>query len=263
MHRTSGMSSTSVSLALLLAGCEGVLSAGDPVTQRDGGPSRQGDAGEETSDRDASTRRDAGPSGRDDAGPPPRVDAGPPPDPCEGLDLRGECAGNVARWCEGGSVREDDCTASGEICGDAGGNRRCVIPDPGCGNEVEQEQLRLTNVERAREGLDALECDPGLTIAARLHSQDMCDNDYFSHTSLDGRTFGMRITAQGVRWRTAGENIAWGQGSAEEVTQAWMESPGHRANIMNGDFGRLGVGYVECVDGSGRARPYWTQDFTD
>ena len=117
-----------------------------------------------------------------------------------------------------------------------------------------------TGDDRAREaaGRNPLVCDPDLTIAARLHSQDMCEQGYFDHDSRDGRGFTDRIVAQGVRYGYAGENIAWGQETPEDVHRAWMNSPGHHANIMNPNFRRLGVGYFPC-DG----RPHWTQDFTD
>ena len=85
----------------------------------------------------------------------------------------------------------------------------------------------------------------------------MCDRGYFSHQSQNGRSFSERIDAQGVMYRSASENIAWGQSSPESVHAAWMSSFGHRANIL-GSYRRIGIGYVEC-GGS----PYWTQDFTD
>jgi uncharacterized protein YkwD len=132
-------------------------------------------------------------------------------------------------------------------------------PPPGCGNDVEREELALTNAARRSAGLGDLVCDERLTLAARLHSQDMCDQGYFSHTSLDGRTFADRIRAQGATYRTAGENIARGQRTPDDVHEAWMNSEGHRANILNGSFGRIGIGWVACP-GSG---PYWTQDFTN
>lgn len=132
-------------------------------------------------------------------------------------------------------------------------------PAPTCGNETERAQLELTNEARRAAGAPALVCDERLTLAARLHSQDMCDQGYFSHTSLDGRSFADRIREQGATYRTAGENIARGQRTPADVHDAWMNSDGHRRNILNASFGRIGIGYVACP-GSG---PYWTQDFTD
>jgi uncharacterized protein YkwD len=128
----------------------------------------------------------------------------------------------------------------------------------GCGGATETEQLRLTNEARSSSGLSPLACDDGLTRAARLHSKDMCDRDYFDHTSADGRSFTDRIDAQGVRYGSAGENIAWGQSTPAEVHDSWMGSSGHRANILGGSYRRIGIGYWPC-GGS----PMWTQDFTD
>lgn len=214
----------------LVAGCEGSL---------------------ERDERPRVTLDDAGASG---------ADAGAASDPCEGLSEAGECSGDRARWCEGGELREQDCAAGGEVCGVVSGRQRCTTPPPEeCSDPVEQEQLRITNAERTRAGLAPLVCDPGLTRAARKHSQDMCDQGYFDHDSLDGRTFRDRIDAEGVRWSRIGENIARGQPSPQAVHDAWMGSTGHRANIMSADFGRIGIGHVAC----GGQGPYWTQDFAN
>lgn len=227
-----------VSLALAASGCDG---SGDvPHVDLDSGAGGDGGGG---------GGGDGG--GADDAG---------MVDPCAGLTLAGTCAGDVARWCEDGLARELDCAASDQVCGDVGGRMRCTAPPPEeCSNPIEQEQLRITNLERMRNGIGPLVCDPDLTRAARLHSQDMCDQRYFSHDSLDGRTFRDRIDAQGVRWMRIGENIARGQPTPQAVHDAWMSSTGHRANILNPQFGRIGIGHVACP-GSG---PYWTQDFAD
>lgn len=250
-----------------IAGCEGVLGmeggpriridrdAGMPLPPGiDGGDPGDGGPGPPPTGDDAGTMSMA------DAGPPPGRDAGPPPDPCMGETAAGRCAGSVATWCEASAIRTRDCAASGMICGDGVGGARCQTPPtPGCGTAVEMEQLRITNAERTAAGLSALVCDEGLTRAARAHSQDMCDQGFFSHDSLDGRTFRDRIDAEGVRWSRIGENIARGQRDAMAVHVAWMGSSGHRANIMSSSFGRIGIGHVACP-GSG---PYWTQDFAD
>jgi uncharacterized protein YkwD len=91
-----------------------------------------------------------------------------------------------------------------------------------------------------------------LENAARAHSQEMSDSSYFSHTSLDGRNPGDRITAAGYVWLTCGENIAQGWPTEEIVVNAWKQSPGHCANMMNPTFKDMGVAKV----GS-----YWTQKF--
>ncbi len=128
----------------------------------------------------------------------------------------------------------------------------------GCAETFEAEVIVLANEARASQGAGPLTCDPGLARAAELHSEDMCNLGYFSHQSQDGRRFTDRIDAQGVRYRTGGENIAQGQRSPEQVHNAWMNSSGHRRNILNGSFGRVGVGHVQCG-----GRHFWTQVFTD
>ena len=99
--------------------------------------------------------------------------------------------------------------------------------------DFESEVLDLVNAERADQGLHPLNADTNLATAARDHSEDMGLQDYFSHTSLDGRTVPDRITAAGYSFNTYGENIAAGQPTPERVVDAWMASSGHRANILN------------------------------
>lgn len=118
----------------------------------------------------------------------------------------------------------------------------------------EQEVVRLVNIERARNGLAALSEDWELSRVARYKSQDMRDKRYFSHTSPTyGSPYDM-MRAFGISYRTAGENIAMGQSTPAAVVSAWMNSPGHRANILSKSFKKIGVGYV--ASGS-----YWTQMF--
>lgn len=118
----------------------------------------------------------------------------------------------------------------------------------------EQEVIRLVNEIRAENGLKALTYDWELARVARYKSQDMKDNRYFSHTSpVYGTPFQM-MKNFGISYRSAGENIARGYATPQAVVNAWMNSSGHRANILNGGFTRIGVGYV--ADGN-----YWTQMF--
>lgn len=120
--------------------------------------------------------------------------------------------------------------------------------------EYETEVLRLVNIERANNGLKPLTMNWELSRVARYKSQDMHDKGYFSHTSPTyGSPFDM-MTKFGISYRTAGENIAMGYKTPQAVVTGWMNSPGHRANILNGSFTQLGVGYV--ASGS-----YWTQMF--
>ena len=91
-----------------------------------------------------------------------------------------------------------------------------------------------------------------LAKAAYDHSRDMYLNNYFSHTSLNGRTAGQRITAAGYQWRSIGENIARGYASEQSVMTGWLNSEGHCRNIMGAGFREMGVG---------REGNYWTQEF--
>ncbi|MBM9459684.1 CAP domain-containing protein [Nocardioides sp. zg-536] len=127
------------------------------------------------------------------------------------------------------------------------------------GTTTERQVLTLANRERAAAGCGPLVMEARLRAAARGHSADMAARNYFSHDSLDGRTFADRIEAAGYRsWQLLGENIAAGQRSATEVMRDWMNSPGHRRNILNCSFTEIGVGHVvRARDG----RAYWTQDF--
>ncbi|MFD4554291.1 CAP domain-containing protein [Streptomyces sp. NPDC058469] len=115
----------------------------------------------------------------------------------------------------------------------------------------------LTNAERARAGLPALAVDPLLAAAAQAHSSDMVARAFYSHTSPDGSQPWDRAAAAGSRRRTIGENIACGQRSAAEVVEGWMNSPGHRANILKPDFTHIGIGFA----GGGQTGTYWTQLF--
>ena len=118
----------------------------------------------------------------------------------------------------------------------------------------ESEVIRLVNEIRAERGLKALTANWELSRVARYKSQDMVDNRYFSHTSpVYGSPFQM-IRAFGLSFRTAGENIAYGQRTPQAVVNAWMNSSGHRANILNASYTQIGVGYV--ANGH-----YWTQMF--
>ncbi|MEU9591067.1 CAP domain-containing protein [Streptomyces sp. NPDC048193] len=119
------------------------------------------------------------------------------------------------------------------------------------------EVVRLTNGERARAGLPELAPDPRLATAAQAHSADMVARDFYSHTDPDGGRPWDRAAAAGATRRTVGENIACGQRSAAEVVEGWMNSPGHRANILGAGFTHIGVGLA----GGGRAGMYWTQLF--
>lgn len=121
-------------------------------------------------------------------------------------------------------------------------------------SEFEQQVVELTNKERTAQGLAPLKVDTELSKVAREKSRDMSSNNYFSHNSPTyGSPFDM-MKQFGISYQTAGENIARGQRTPQEVVNGWMNSEGHRKNIMNSDFTHIGVGYVEQGN-------YWTQQF--
>ncbi|MFN3416550.1 MAG: CAP domain-containing protein [Caldimonas sp.] len=141
------------------------------------------------------------------------------------------------------------------------GDISCGLPD------FQAEVLRLVNERRAAgatcgsqghfAATTALSWNTALTTAAYGHSRDMADNNYFSHTSRDGRTFDQRITDAGYRWSRAGENIAAGATSAQAVINGWMASEGHCANLMNPHFRDMGLACAR--NANSRYGWYWTQ----
>lgn len=131
------------------------------------------------------------------------------------------------------------------------------IPGLGAAKTIDDEVIRLTNGERARYGLSPLVPDWELSRVARYKSADMRDKSYFSHTSPTyGDPFNM-MRHFGVSYRSAAENIAAGQRTANEVVQSWMNSPAHRRNILNGSYTHMGSGYAS----GGDYGHYWTQLF--
>ena len=120
--------------------------------------------------------------------------------------------------------------------------------------QYEAEVIRLVNQIRAENGLSALSVNWELSRVARYKSEDMSSARYFSHTSPTYGTPFQMMRSFGLSYRTAGENIAYGQRTPAAVMDAWMNSSGHRANILNASYTQIGVGY--CASGS-----YWTQMF--
>ncbi|MCQ5128705.1 CAP domain-containing protein [Butyricicoccus faecihominis] len=117
------------------------------------------------------------------------------------------------------------------------------------------EVVRLVNAERAKQGLSALKVSTTVQSAAQVRAKEIKQS--FSHTRPNGSSCFTALTEAGVSYRGAGENIAYGQSTPAAVMNAWMNSEGHRANIMNGSFTTIGVGYT-VINGT----PYWTQMFT-
>jgi uncharacterized protein YkwD len=126
-------------------------------------------------------------------------------------------------------------------------------------SDLETEVLELVNQMRLAENLHPLAWDSQLHEAAFGHSEDMAANDYFSHTSLDGRTPFDRIRDAGYLFNAAGENIAAGYSTPQAVVNGWMNSTGHRQNILSSTYCDLGVGYA--YHASGVYHHYWTQNF--
>ncbi len=121
-------------------------------------------------------------------------------------------------------------------------------------HQYEAEVIRLVNEIRLKNGLNRLETDTELSRVARIKSLDMKDKNYFSHTSPTyGSPFDM-MKQFGISYKTAGENIAKGQKTPAQVVDGWMNSEGHRTNILNASYTHIGVGYV--AEGN-----YWTQMF--
>lgn len=120
---------------------------------------------------------------------------------------------------------------------------------------IRQQILDLVNAERQKAGLQPVVRESRLETAAQSHAQDMASRNYFEHNTPEGQTPTQQMQNAGYpltgRWST-GQNIARGQTSAQQVMQDWMNSPGHRQNILNPAFQELGVGYVNN---------YWVQDF--
>jgi len=136
-------------------------------------------------------------------------------------------------------------------------DQQVTIPAKESMTGYEDQVLTLTNQERQKAGLSPCAGnDSSLNRSARAKSEDMATHNYFSHDSPTyGDPFAM-MRSFGVQYQSAGENIAKGQPSPQEVVTAWMNSPGHRANILNSSFTHIGVGYVVK---NGEA--YWTQQF--
>jgi uncharacterized protein YkwD len=137
--------------------------------------------------------------------------------------------------------------------GDGGGSQGSG--PTGTAGQYARQVVSLVNDQRSQNGCGPLSLNSKLTLAAQRHTDDMVARHFFSHTNPDGVDFSTRISRAGYTWSTAGENIAAGQPTPAAVMDAWMHSPGHRANILNCAFKDIGVG----VNLSGT--PTWTQDF--
>lgn len=131
------------------------------------------------------------------------------------------------------------------------------IPDIGWARSLEAEVVRLVNQERTRAGVPPLTHNWELSRVARIKSQDFIDNNYFAHNSPIYGSPSKMINSFGIRHTASGENIAWGQRTPAAVMQSWMNSAGHRANILSRDFNQIGAGVARDA----RGNFYWTQMF--
>jgi len=151
-------------------------------------------------------------------------------------------------------------------CGVGGDSLEPTVPPGGTGTSQAMSEgemawalqvLDLVNKERAANQLPAVQWHETATDVAYAHSVDMDVRGFFDHVNPDGDDPGDRLQAAGIKWRTYGENIAVGYPSPQEVMLAWMNSPGHRANILEPQFTHLGIGVHSSYQGG----PWWTQDF--
>lgn len=129
-----------------------------------------------------------------------------------------------------------------------------VPPPPSGAVSLAAEVVRLTNLQRAAAGRSALSAHPLVGAAAVAHSQDQAARQRMGHTGSDGSDAGTRLTRAGFTWRAWGENVAAGQRSARDVVTAWMNSAGHRTNMLSSSFTTIGIGVVTGADGA----RYWT-----
>ncbi len=135
--------------------------------------------------------------------------------------------------------------------------QKIMIPDTNSLASYEQQVFELVNKERVARGLGTLKYSTDVAYVARVKSQDMIDKKYFAHESPTyGSPFKM-MEKFGLRFSAAGENIAYGQKTAAEVMNAWMNSAGHRANILSQTYTTIGVGVAKAANGT----LYWTQEF--
>ena len=126
---------------------------------------------------------------------------------------------------------------------------------------VRAEMLAEVNALRRKAGAPELRMNAALEKAAQVHAQDMLDRGFFAHKSPSNTTVRERATKAGYKWRNIGENIAEGQRSVDEVLQTWMDSPGHRRNMLEPKFREIGIGLVTGKGRDGEYRVIWVQNF--
>lgn len=125
-----------------------------------------------------------------------------------------------------------------------------------CDDDRVEKVVELVNEERSSRGLGEVECAEKLVQVAEAHSRDQCEHNRMSHEGSDGSRFPERYREAGIEFGTGAENVSRGTSSAEAVHRQWMNSNGHRRNILKQGLNRIGVGYIECRNGR-----FWTQTF--
>lgn len=163
------------------------------------------------------------------------------------------------------SLPENDSTENDSTETPGNGNQETETPDNNSGSgdsesnvessDFAKQVVKLVNEERVKAGLSELTIDTQVEAAALTRAKEIKQS--FSHTRPDGSSFSTALKEQGVSYKGSGENIAWGQKSPEEVMKGWMNSEGHRANILNSKYTKIGVGHYQDENG----RNYWTQLF--
>lgn len=179
---------------------------------------------------------------------------------CAGSDCNNgsnTCTGNDCTTGNTGSDAGTPVNNGGNTSTDNNGNTSTDNGSATAASSQAQQVTSLVNEERAAAGLNALTLDSALSKVAQAKAEDMAKNGYFSHTSPTyGSPFDM-MKSFGINYSAAGENIAKGQKSAESVMNAWMNSSGHRANILGSSYEKIGVGYTTDAQGN----TYWVQMF--
>lgn len=168
-------------------------------------------------------------------------------------DRKNDCDNNI----NGNTGNENNGNANNNTGNENSGNNNTSKPDNSVSSESRyiSEVVRLVNAERAKEGLAALQMDSSLNSAAQVRAKEIVTS--FSHTRPNGSNCFTALSEAGIKYNGSGENIAYGQKTPAEVVNAWMNSAGHRANIMSSKFTKIGVG---CHNSNGTY--YWSQFFT-
>lgn len=158
-----------------------------------------------------------------------------------------------------GAILRQNCNSDTPTLPDTPENEPAQSPseDESVTSDFAKQVVALVNEERAKENLAPLSIDANIENAALVRANEIQTS--FSHTRPDGRSFSTALQEAAVTFRSAGENIAWGQQTPDEVVTAWMNSAGHRANIMNANYSRIGVGHLQNTSGVS----YWVQLFAN